>query len=149
MSLYLSHVRPHLEYAAVVWDPHQINLINKLESVQKFALKAATKQWKANYVDLLRVPSIAQRRQYLKLTTLFKIKKCLIIMPDTPVHARSPPSILRNSSQLLTRPTAHSTSYDSSFFPSSIALWNNLPVDIRESCTNFFHKNLWLIREAR
>ena len=70
LTLYLSHVRPHLEYAAVVWDPHQINLINKLESVQKFALKAVTKQWKANYVDLLRVcqvPSLAQRRQYLKL----------------------------------------------------------------------------------
>ena len=67
LTLYLSHVRPHLEYAAVVWDPHQINLINKLESVQKFALKAVTKQWKANYVDLLhvcQVPSLAQRRQY-------------------------------------------------------------------------------------
>ena len=143
LTLYLSHVRPHLEYAAVVWDPHQINLINKLESVQKFALKAVTKQWKANYVDLLhvcQVPSLAQRRQYLKLTTLFKINKGLIIMPDAPVHARSLPRILRNSSQLLTRPTAHSTLYDSSFFPSSIALWNNLPVDIRESCTLFSFK---------
>ena len=38
LSLYLSHV---LEYAAVVWDPHQINLINKLESVQKISLKTA------------------------------------------------------------------------------------------------------------
>ena len=59
-------------------------------------------------------------------------------MPDASVHARSLPRILRNYSQLLTRPTAHSTSYDSSFFPSSIAMWNNLPVDIRES--NFFSK---------
>ena len=94
LSLYLSHVRPHLEYAAVVWDPHQINLINKLENVQKFALKAATKQWKANYDDLLsvcQVPSLVQRCQYLKLTTLFKINKGLIIMPDVPVHARSLP----------------------------------------------------------
>ena len=92
LSLYLSHVRPHLEYAAVVWDPHQIILINKLENVQKFALKAATKQWKANYDDLLsvcQVPSLAQRRRYLKLTTLFKIKNGLIIMPDAPVRAKS------------------------------------------------------------
>ena len=77
-------------HAAVVLDPHQINLINKLENVQKFALRAATKQWKANYVDLLsvcQVPSLAQRRQYLKLTTLFQINKSLIIIPDAPVHS--------------------------------------------------------------
>ena len=69
-------------------------IINKLENVQKFALKAATKQWKANYYDLLsvcQVPSLVQRCQYLKLTTLFKINKGLIIMPEVPVHARSLP----------------------------------------------------------
>ena len=40
LKLYLTHVRPHLEYTAVVWDPYQISLIDKLEDVQKFALKA-------------------------------------------------------------------------------------------------------------
>ena len=44
LRLYLIHVRPHLEYAAVVWDPYQASIIKKLENVQKFALKAATKQ---------------------------------------------------------------------------------------------------------
>ena len=43
LRLYLTHVRPHLEYAAVVWDPNQAGLINKLENIQKFALMAATK----------------------------------------------------------------------------------------------------------
>ena len=40
---YLSYVRPHLEYAAAVWHPHQRGLINALECVQKFALKASTR----------------------------------------------------------------------------------------------------------
>ena len=31
-QLYISSVRPHLEYAAAVWDPHLQKDINKLES---------------------------------------------------------------------------------------------------------------------
>ena len=70
------------------------------------------------------VPSLAQRRQYLKLITHFKIlKRSSNYMHDASVHARSLPRILRNSSLLLTRPTANSNSYDSSFFPSSIAIY--------------------------
>ena len=39
LELYSVLVRPHLEYAAPVWDPHLTKYTNKLESVQKFALK--------------------------------------------------------------------------------------------------------------
>ena len=42
LGIYLSYVCPHLEYAAAVWDPHQRGLVNTLECVQKFALKAST-----------------------------------------------------------------------------------------------------------
>ena len=41
--LYLTYVCPHLEYAVAIWDPHQQGLINALESVQKFALRASKK----------------------------------------------------------------------------------------------------------
>ena len=37
-QLYVYLVRPHLEYAAPVWDPHLQKDIDKLESVQTFAL---------------------------------------------------------------------------------------------------------------
>ena len=52
LRLYLTYIRPHLEYAAAVWDPHQQGLINSLESVQRFALKVSTRNWKASY-DIL------------------------------------------------------------------------------------------------
>ena len=35
--LYVSLVRPHLEYAVPVWDPHLVKHIELLEKVQKFA----------------------------------------------------------------------------------------------------------------
>ena len=44
LKLYLTYVRPHLEYAVAVWDPHQQGLIKSLESVQKFAPRASTKK---------------------------------------------------------------------------------------------------------
>ena len=38
-QLYVSNIRPHLEYACQVWDPYLQKDIDKLELVQKFALQ--------------------------------------------------------------------------------------------------------------
>ena len=68
--LYISLVRPHLEYAAAVWDPHLQRDIQHLESVQKFALRVCTKHWHHNYLELLeqaQLTTLAKRRLYLKL----------------------------------------------------------------------------------
>ena len=37
-QVYVSNIRPHLEYACQVWDPYWQKDIDMLESVQKFAL---------------------------------------------------------------------------------------------------------------
>ena len=69
-------VRPHLEYASPLWDPYLIKDIAKLESVQKFALKLCSKQWDMDYqdlIELMQLPTLENRRLYLKLCTLYKI----------------------------------------------------------------------------
>ena len=62
--LYVAFVRPHLEYAVPVWDPHLIKHTELLEKVQKFALKVCTKSWNSSYSSLLSqtdLPRLDQR----------------------------------------------------------------------------------------
>ena len=43
LKIYIALVRPHLEYAVQVWDPHLQKNVKLLESVQKLALKYCNK----------------------------------------------------------------------------------------------------------
>ena len=52
-QLYLWLVRPHLEYACQIWDPHLVRDKKMLENVQKFGCKLAAHQWDASYQELL------------------------------------------------------------------------------------------------
>ena len=38
-ALYVTQVRPYLEYAIPIWDPHLSKDIEAIESVQRFASK--------------------------------------------------------------------------------------------------------------
>ncbi len=58
LQLYISLIRPHLDYAAPVWDPHLQKDINSLESVQNVALKMCFKQWDLGHDGLLELFSI-------------------------------------------------------------------------------------------
>jgi len=83
-QLYLSLVRPHLEYGCHVWDPNLQKDKRLLESVQKFALRICAKQWDLGYDELMmnfNVPSLQNRRLYHKLCTMYKIVHDLISFP--------------------------------------------------------------------
>ena len=83
--MYQMLVRPHLEYAAQVWNPSLTKDITKLENVQKFALKMCTKSWDSGYQDLLdltQMPTLENRRLYLSLCTLYKIIHGHFYFPD-------------------------------------------------------------------
>jgi len=129
-QLYLSYVRPHLEYAAMVWDPHQLGLIKSLEKVQKFALRMATRNWNLDYDSLLGacdIQTLQTRRHNLKLCFLFQVVNGHLSFPNAPLVSR-PTLHLRNSNpHLLVQPVVHSKAHQFSFFPHSISLWNQLP----------------------
>ncbi len=65
-QLYTAIVRPHLEYANVVWHPHQQQHINALEAVQHRATRLIPGMSSLPYEERLRrlkLPSLSFRRQ--------------------------------------------------------------------------------------
>ena len=67
IEMYKYLVRPHLEYAAPVWDPHLLKDIKSVENVQKYGLKMCLKKWDLGYQELLhlaQIPTLENRRIY-------------------------------------------------------------------------------------
>ena len=122
-------VRPILEYASSVWDPHTTANIQKLESVQRCAARFCLNDHSryssvTNVLLSLNLPSLQSRRKSTKLMTMYKIINGNLHIPSnslTPNHRESRSGYF---TQLQTR----TDSYKFSFFPSTIKLWNSLPL---------------------
>ena len=129
-QLYISLVRPHLEYACHVWAPHTSKDINELENVQKFVCKMANHQWNGvQYDQLLSITNLhsLERRTKQRLCHLFKIVHNL---PSNVIVHREEP--LNNNfrsfhNSYLHQPYARTNSFYNSFVPHTISLWKKLP----------------------
>ena len=146
LQLYLSCIRPDLEYAVPAWDPHQLGLINSLEAVQKFAMRVCTKRWSSNYNALLnayRVPSLRKRRLILKLSYLYNVLNGHYSLPEPfPVVTWTTSHFTRSHRHTLIVPRAHTNSYFS-FFCDTPRTWNTLPSHVVESPNaDIFKRNL-------
>ena len=89
LKLYIFLVRPHLEYASQVWNPHLQKDVLMLESVQKFALKICLKEWHLPYHDCLIqccLPDLKTRREILNLCLYYKYVNNLCDFPDFPLQ---------------------------------------------------------------
>ena len=128
-QLYLSLVRPHLEYACQIWDPHLVKDQKMLENVEKFGCRLAAHHWDASYQELLELfelQPLEQRRLYLKLGMMFKIIHKLCYFPNAPPIRDDLPSLRGVHSLPLDPPFAHTNAYKYSFFPHTMSAWNSL-----------------------
>jgi len=130
-NVYKAMVRPVMEYASTVWDPHTRININRLENVQRSAARMCYKDFSrfssvSTMLSDLNLPTLQSRRSKLKLQMLYKIIHHLVDIPDDCLT--SVPPFLRHGyyNQLNTRVD----SFKFSFFPSVIKTWNNLPQNI-------------------
>ena len=147
LQLYTSLVRPCLEYATQVWNPHLNKDIQNLEKVQKFALKVCCKQWDLNYAEALEqclLPELKARRTYLSLCYFYKLINGIFEFPNSPLTVRQLNYPTRSGrTNLYYQPYAHSNSFLFSFFPQTISLWNSLPFSIASAPTfNCFKRQL-------
>ena len=89
LKLYLTTIRPHLEYASPVWNPFHKGEIESIENVQKFALRMCLKSWTSNYEELLvnaHVPTLSSRRIQASMSHLHKIMNKQTHFPDAPIY---------------------------------------------------------------
>ena len=122
-------VRPLLEYGCCAWDPCKQTHIDRLERLNKRAARFITGNrtlahgnTRKNMVSLNWCP-LQERRAKNKLNIFYKIKDNLIHAPTDDLVPTVTPRHPNNFSIPRSAVNAHL----SSFFPSTIRLWNSLP----------------------
>ena len=102
LKLYLTTIRPHLEYASPVWYPFHKGEIDCIESVQKFALRMCLKSWNLDYEQLLEnahIPTLRSRRNWASMCHLSKIVRKQTHFPNAPIVSWQNPYNTRASNQ--------------------------------------------------
>uniref|UniRef100_A0A1X7T9M2 Reverse transcriptase domain-containing protein n=1 Tax=Amphimedon queenslandica TaxID=400682 RepID=A0A1X7T9M2_AMPQE len=136
IHLYVTLVRPILEYASPIWDPLSPSMSSRLEAVQHFGLKLALKSWTVPYQQLLlqsNIHSLSHRRFKFKMILLFKVKEGLYFTPSHPLLAKVPSNyhLRSNNKGNLSPITCKTSTYQNSFYPSVINQWNHLPSSLK------------------
>ena len=140
-TIYISFIRPVLEYSDVVWDNccnYEKDELDKIHREVGRIVSGCTRL--VSIDDLyseLQWETLRDRRRKHKLILLYKMINGLV-----PEHLSSlvPPTVgdqteyrsLRNASNIRTV-TARTSLYSNSFLPDTLREWNNLPREFRDA----------------
>jgi hypothetical protein len=126
---YFSLVRPHLEYAASVWDPYEVGLEKELDRIQRRSARYVKSRYDnlVSVTDLLEQlgwESLSDRRLNIRLNLFCKFKSSLF-SEDVNHILRSPTYYGRSDHENKIREIDCRTDrFKMSFFPRSIRDYN-------------------------
>jgi len=146
---FITYVRPIVEYCSPVWNPHQITLINKLESVQRWYTKRLVGFHNFSYDErckMLGLERLELRRLHADLIYCFNIIHDFTCLLPNDFFTLSGVNITRGNDLKLKLPVSRVDCRKHFFAVRIIHIWNSLPNDIvlSDNCT-VFKKRLQLI----
>ena len=126
---YKTLIRPLTEYASVIWDPYTAENITKLEMVQRRAARMVFSDYRTTssvsaMINQLNWPTLQERRAQAKATMMYRIVYQMIDIPSTILVPTISP---RGNNITFLVPFARTLTYQKSFFPDGIRIWNSLP----------------------
>ena len=118
-TCYTTLVRPLVEYACTIWDPHTAQNIHKLEAVQRrsvcFVMNTyAQTSSVTSMLDTLQWSSLEERRARCKAVMMYRIVNGLVAIPPSELHPTS--SAARGHTRRFMVPYARTLIYKQSFF---------------------------------
>ena len=138
--LYVTYVRPHLEYASSIWCPYNKSHINMIENVQRRATKLTHSLRNLDYNERLArlgLTTLADRRKRGDVIQIFKIisgQNIVNRQVDIQVYEclseNGPANNLRHTRKLIKPKTAPLTQRENFFTHRIVDLWNNLPESV-------------------
>ena len=132
---YTSLVRPAVEYASSVWDPHLQKDINKLEIIQRRSASYVTNRYPntssvETMLQQLQWPTLEERRKKARLTLLYKVANGEVKI-DAGNKLLPPDRLSRHTNaKSFQIPSCKTSIRKESFYPKTIRDWNNLPAQV-------------------
>lgn len=142
-----TYIKPLLEYAVPIWDPHTALWTDKLQNIQRKAIRFINNNWRwsSSPTEMLRevqwIP-LGTQRKIIRLKFLFQIIKGFYHIDSNYFRFRHQSNLrLYNDSQIVPY-FCRTNIFKYSFFPRTISEWNALPNDIvlAESVSTFVDK---------
>ena len=137
-QIYISYLRPILEYASIVWDNCAAYEKERLERIQYEAARVVTGLTRSVSIEnLLKEvcwPSLSDRRNIQKYVLMFKQKHALLpeyLSDIFPVSVGDRTHYNLRNNEDFDVPNQRTEIYSRSVIPSSIYLWNNLDEDTK------------------
>ena len=147
-QIYVSYLSPIMEYASIVWEnctQYEKDLLDKIQYDAARIVTGLTRSVSINkLLNEIGWVSLKDRRQMQKLILMFKYSKGEL--PDY-LNSHFPDLVINTNNYFLRNQMNYASIvrrlviYSNSTIPSSVRMWNELDIDIRNSDTLSTFKN--------